>query len=56
MIPCKKLSSRLPRRAVGPERTRISYYAAQAIAANAAFLKESRMKFANATKLYKKSG
>jgi hypothetical protein len=41
---------------VGPERTRISYCAAQAIAANAAFLKESRMKFANATKLYKKSG
>jgi hypothetical protein len=34
-----------------PERTRIFYYVAPAIASRAAFRKESRMKFANATKL-----
>jgi hypothetical protein len=39
-----------------PERTRISYCAAPTIAACAAFLKENRMKFANAIKLDRKSG
>jgi hypothetical protein len=44
-----KLSSR-------PERTRISCHAALDTAACAAFVKESRMKFANATKFNRKSG
>jgi hypothetical protein len=44
-----KLSSRLPRRAVGPERTRISCHAASDKAAYAPFFKERRMMFANAT-------
>jgi hypothetical protein len=39
-----------------PERTRISYCAAPAVAACAAFLKESRMRFANATNPNRKSG
>src|ERR1700677_4404911 len=39
-----------------PERTRISCYAALDMAACAAFRKESRMKFTNATNLYRKSG
>jgi len=39
-----------------PERTRISFHALLDIAACAAFRKESRMKFANATKLDRKSG
>jgi len=38
------------------ERTRISCYLAPTMAACAAFFKESRMKFANATKLDRKSG
>jgi len=50
------LSSRLPRRAVGPERTQISYQAALTPATYAAFLKESRMKFTNATEFNRKSG
>jgi hypothetical protein len=50
-----ELSSRLPRCAVGPERTRISYIAALTVT-YAAFGKESRMKFANATNLNRKSG
>jgi hypothetical protein len=44
-----KLSSR-------PERTRISCHAALDRAACAAFRKESRMKFADATNLDRKSG
>ena len=51
-----ELSSRLPRRAVGPERTRISCLAALDTTSCAAFVKESRMKFTNATKLNRKSG
>jgi hypothetical protein len=39
-----------------PERTRISCHAALDIAACAAFRKESRMKFASATNLDRKSG
>ena len=39
-----------------PERTRISYLAAPPKATFAAFRKESRMKFANATDLDRKSG
>jgi hypothetical protein len=39
-----------------PERTRISYIAALTVATYAAFGKESRMKFANATNLNRKSG
>jgi hypothetical protein len=39
-----------------PERTRISCHAAMDMAACAAFVKESRMEIANATKLNKKSG
>jgi len=39
-----------------PERTRISCHAALDIAACAAFVKESRMRIANATKLNRKSG
>ena len=42
--------------APGPERTRISCHAALDMATSAAFVKESRMKFANATKLDRKSG
>jgi hypothetical protein len=41
---------------VGPERTRISYIAVPHKATYAAFRKESSMKFANATKLDRKSG
>jgi hypothetical protein len=51
-----ELSSRLPRRAVGPGCTRISCHAALETTACAAFSKESRMKIANATKLNRKSG
>ena len=51
-----KLSSRLPRRAVGPERTRISCRTALETTACAAFSKESRMKFANAININRKSG
>jgi hypothetical protein len=50
------LSSRLSRPAVEPERTRISYIAALTVATFAAFSKESRMKFANAANLDRKSG
>jgi hypothetical protein len=39
-----------------PERTRISYYAAPEMATCAAFLEESRMKFADPTNLDRKSG
>jgi hypothetical protein len=39
-----------------PERTRISCYAASPATTCAAFGKESRMKFANATKFDRKSG
>ena len=39
-----------------PERTRISYIAALTVATFAAFSKESRMKFANAANLDRKSG
>jgi hypothetical protein len=39
-----------------PERTRISYHAAFTAATSAAFRKESRMKFANATNLDRKYG
>jgi hypothetical protein len=39
-----------------PKRTRISCHAVLDMAACAAFRKESRMKFANATKLDRKSG
>jgi hypothetical protein len=39
-----------------PKRTRISYHAALDMAACAAFRKESRMNFANATNLDRKSG
>jgi hypothetical protein len=39
-----------------PERTRISCHAAQDATTCAAFIKESRMKFASATNLYRKSG
>ena len=54
--PRNELSSRLPRRAVGPERTRISCHAALDKATCAAFIKESRIKFASATNFYRKSG
>jgi len=50
------LSSRLPRRAVGLERTRISYIAVPHQVTYATFRKESRTKCANATKLDRKSG
>jgi hypothetical protein len=49
MPPPLNLSSR-------PKRTRVSCYAALTTAACAAFSKESRMKFANAAKLDRKSG
>ena len=39
-----------------PERTRISCHAAPDTVACAPFSKERRMKFANATKFYRKSG
>jgi len=51
-----ELSSRLPRRAVGPERTRISCHAALDKTACAPFLKERRTMFANATNIHRKSG
>jgi hypothetical protein len=54
--PPSNLSSRLPRLAVGPERTRISYIAVPSEAMYVAFRSESRMKFANATKLNRKFG
>jgi hypothetical protein len=54
--PATELSSRLPRRAVGPERTRISCHAALDKTARAPFLKERRMMFANATNFHRKSG
>jgi hypothetical protein len=54
--PATNLSSRLPRRAVGPERTRISCLAALDKAAYAPSLKERRMMFDNATNFYRKSG
>jgi hypothetical protein len=38
------------------QRTRISYCAAPAMAACAAFFKESRMRFVDPTKPYRKSG
>jgi len=44
------------RRAVGPERTRISCHAGLDKAACAPFFKERRMMFANATNFYRKSG
>jgi hypothetical protein len=51
------LSSRLPRRAVGPVlRTRISYFALPATTTSAALLKESRMQIIRATNLDRKSG
>jgi hypothetical protein len=56
ICPQTKLSSRLPRRAVGPERTRISCHAALETTACAAFSKERRMKFANTTNTNRKSG
>ena len=51
-------SSRNPPASTGNpgERTRISYYAAPEMATCAAFLEESRMKFADPTKLDRKSG
>ncbi len=49
LVPKYELSSR-------PERTRISCHAALDKTACAALRKESRMKFANATKFYRKSG
>jgi hypothetical protein len=39
-----------------PKRTRISYYAAPEMATCAAFIEESRMKFADPAKLDRKSG
>jgi hypothetical protein len=39
-----------------PERTRISCHAALDMATCAAFVKESRMRITNATKLHRKSG
>ena len=51
-----ELSSRLPRRAAGPERTRISCRTALDTTACVAFSKESRMKIANATNTNRKSG
>jgi hypothetical protein len=39
-----------------PERTRISYYAAPKMTSFAAFIKESRMSFAEPTGLNRKSG
>ncbi len=50
------LSSRLPRRAVGPERTRISCLATLDKVACAPFFKERRMLFASATNFHRKSG
>ena len=47
---------RLKSHSLRPERTRISCHAALDMAACAAFRKESRMKFANATKFDRKSG
>jgi hypothetical protein len=48
-LPKTNLSSR-------PERSRISCHASPEVAACAAFVKESRMKFAKATKLNRKFG
>jgi hypothetical protein len=50
------LSSRLPRRAVGPERTRISYFAALATTTDAVSRKGNRMRMIKATALDRKSG
>jgi hypothetical protein len=55
-VPPSPLSSRLPRLAVGPERTRICCLAAPKIPTRAAFLKEGRMEFASAKDLNRKSG
>src|SRR6266849_5265376 len=46
----------LPRRAVGPERTRISCLAPLDKTACAPFFKEGRILFASATNFYRKSG
>jgi hypothetical protein len=46
----------IKRHILRPERTRISRHAALDMAACGAFRKESRMKFANATNLDRKSG
>jgi hypothetical protein len=54
--PPSPLSSRLPRRAVGPKRTRISYHAELATPNSAPFRRERRMRIANANKFYGKSG
>jgi hypothetical protein len=54
--PSLPLSSRLPRRAVGPERTRISCFALLATSTCAALRGESRMQILNATGLHRKSG
>jgi hypothetical protein len=51
-----ELSSRLPRRAAGPERTRISCHGALETTACAAFSKESRVNFTNATNTNRKYG
>src|SRR6202167_1018514 len=52
----RRLSSRLSRLAVEPERTRIPAYAALEKAACAPFRKEGRITFVNATKFHRKSG
>jgi hypothetical protein len=54
--PSTEVSSRLSRPAVGPERTRISRYAAPDEAAYAPFRKEGRMNCNNAIKSNRKSG
>jgi hypothetical protein len=46
----------LPPSFVLPSEPRISYYAAKEMASCAAFIEESRMKFADPTKLDRKSG
>jgi hypothetical protein len=57
-FPLSSRLSRLPRLAVGRAvgAPRISYYAAPEMATCAAFIEESRMKFADHTKLDRKSG
>jgi hypothetical protein len=54
--PQTNLSSRLPRRAVGPERIQISYHAELASSTFAPFRRERRMRMANANKFDRKSG
>ena len=56
LITATKVSAAVLPLSSRPERTRISCYAALTTAACAAFRKESRMKFANATNLDRKSG